>query len=453
MLARFEIEQAGSTVRREIVAGLVTFSTLSYILFVQPAVLSHPACGMDPAGVLFATCVASGVACLLMGFFANHPFALAPAMGHNFFFVFTVCAGMGMRWQEALAANFIAGLGLLALTPTRLRERVMASIPVPLAAGTAAGIGLLIAVVGLQWGGILQAHPVTFVQLGELGAPVALLSLFGLLVCAVLVTRRIPAAILIGILTTAAAGLAATRLFDLATPLVAFSGVIGAPPSPVGTAGELDFAGLFAHPARTWLTVIAVLFLLDLFDSVGSLLGLGRQAGLMRNGELPRAKAALASDAAATTLGAGLGTSTVTTYVESAAGIAAGGRTGLTAVVVGLGFFAALFFFPLFEMIGAGVVVASEPALVVRYPVIAPVLILIGALMIGALKDVDWDEPSDAIPAFLTALLMPLTFSITDGLAWGFIGYSLLGLVRGRQIPTLVHGISVLFVLRYALLS
>jgi len=444
----FQLEKAGTTVGRETVAGLVTFSTLSYILFVQPALLSHPAAGMDPDGVLFATCVASAVACFFMGLVARLPMALAPAMGHNLFFVFTVCLLMGFTWQEALGANLIAGLVFLALSWSSWRERVMLALPRELAAGITAGIGLLIALVGLEFGGLVGDNPATLIELGDLSAPTALLALFGLLVHVVLAARRVRGGILIGLGVTAMAGLAASAAFGLETPLVVWQGVVGAPPAP-SAAFQLDLAGLFARPWTDWLAVILVFLVLDLFDTVGSLLGLGKQSGLMRDGQLPRAKGAFFADAVGTTLGSLLGTSTVTVYIESASGIAAGGRTGLTAVVTGLCLLTGLVCAPLIATIGGGVPVGAEGA--VHYPVIAPVLVLIGSMMMGALKEVDWGDPARAIPAFLTLLIMPLSFSITDGIAWGCIAASViaLGTGRPRSVPLLVHAFTVLFILRY----
>lgn len=444
----FRLRDAGTTVGREVVAGLVTFSTLSYILFVQPAILSHPIAGMDAGGVLFATCVASAAACFLMGLCARLPLALAPAMGHNLFFVFTVCLLMGFRWQEALAANLVAGLVFLALSWSSWRERVMYALPTDLGAGITAGIGLLIALVGLEFGGLVADNPQTLVELGDLSAPTTLLALFGLIVHAILSARRVRGAILIGLCVTAAAGLAVSALFELEAPLVVWQGIVGAPPAP-STAFEFDLTGLFARPWTDWLAVIAIFLVLDLFDTVGSLLGLGRQAKLMSDGKLPRARQAFLADAAGTTLGALLGTSTVTVYIESASGISAGGRTGLTAVVTGLCLLAGLVFSPLIATVGGGVPVGDAGA--VHYPVIAPVLVLIGSMMMSALREVEWQDPAKAIPAFLTLLVMPLSFSITDGIAWGCIATSVIALGTGRVRSTslLVHAFSVLFVLRY----
>jgi AGZA family xanthine/uracil permease-like MFS transporter len=445
---RFRLAEHGTSARREVTAGLTTFATLSYILFVQPAVLS--AAGMEPGGVLFATCVASAAACFLMAVWTNYPIALAPGMGTNFFFAFTVCVGMGFSWQQALAANLIAGAAFLALSVTRFREAILEAMPPHLKHAVAAGIGLLIALVGLEWGGIVVADPVTYVRLGDLGDPVALLTVFGLLAGAVLLVRRAVAALLIGIAVTALAGWGASKALGLEVPLVRFGGLVGAPPEPTA-AFQLDFAGLFSRPLTDWLSVLAIFFMLDLFDTIGTLVGVGQRAGLLKDGVLPRARGALAADAAGTTLGALLGTSTVTSYVESAAGVSAGGRTGLTTLVVGLCMLLALVFTPLLAALGAGVEVAEG---VVRYPVLAPTLILVGSLMAGSLRHVEWDDPAFAIPAFLTVAIMPLSFSITDGIAWGFVATSVLDLARRGplRVSWIVHAFALVFVLRYVLL-
>lgn len=450
LLRRFELERAGSTARREILAGGVTFATLSYVLFVQPAVLG--AAGMDPGGVLFATCVASAVACFTMAWLANLPIALAPAMGHNFFFAFTVCGAMGLPWQQALAANLLSGGLFLALSPTGLRERVMEAVPVPLRAGIAAGIGLLIALLGLQWGGFVVDHPTTLVQVGDLRSPVPLATLAGLALTGVFLARRVPGAIGAGMVATGALAWAASRGLDLDLDpaLVAPVGELGAIPSPRGTAFQLDFAGLFARPAAQWLSIVAVFLFLDLFDTVGSLLGLGRQAGwLDARGRLPGARGAFAADATGTVLGATLGTSTVTTYVESAAGIASGGRTGLAAVTVGVLFLLSLFLAPLVQVFGAGVPVALGPGgeVVTCYPVLAPALIVVGSSMMGALADVDWRDPVEALPAFLTALVIPFGFSIAHGIAWGFVASSALALASRRRVSAVVHVVAAVVLL------
>lgn len=449
---RFGLRAAGTTVRREVTAGLATFCALSYILFFQPALLSLPLCGMPADGVLFATCVASAVACFLMAWWANYPIALAPGMGVNVFFAITVCGELGFSWQEALAANFLAGVVFLALGGSGLRERAMGALPPDLRFALAVGIGLFIAMLGLQWGNLVVDAPHTYVRLGALDHPVALLSITGLVITSVCVARGVPAAILVGILSTTGLGAVASRVWELDPVLVAFDGtVFAAPPSPTATAFSLDFTGLFARPLESWLGILLVFLVLDLFDTVGTLMGVGDRAGLLEDGRLPRARGALAADATGSVVGALLGTSTVTSYVESAAGVASGGRTGLTAVVVGVLMLCGLFCLPLIRAVGAGVDVDPTEAVSLRYPVLCPVLVLIGVLMMAAVKRIAWDDPKAAIPAFLTIIVMQLSVSITDGLAFGLISFSVLRFATGtlRGTSPLTHVLSLLLLLRY----
>ena len=435
----FHLAEHRTTVKTEIVAGVTTFLTMAYIVFVQPTVLS--AAGMDFGAVLTATCIASGIATLMMAFLANYPIAVAPAMGHNFFFAFTVCIGMQVPWQIALGAVAIAGTIFILTAGIGLREKVITAIPESLKHAIAVGIGLLIALIGLEWGGIVVDSPGTLVTLGRLGAPPALLTVFGLVVMGVLMARGIPGAVLIGILVSACVGSAAG--------LVSYQGVMSAPPSLAPTFMQLDVVGAL-QPAM-W-PVIFVFFFLALFDSVGTLVGVASRAGLMQGGTLPRVSQALLSDAGGTVIGAALGTSTVTAYIESATGVSAGGRTGLANVVTAILFFLSLFFSPLVKMIGGGYALGGG---MVLYPVVAPALILVGTMMIGGVRSIDWDDPTESIPAFLTIVIMPLAVSITDGIAFGFIAYAVLKLATGRAAEAhwLVHLFAVLFVLRYALLA
>lgn len=439
---RFQLKANGTTVRTETVAGATTFLTLSYIIFVQPAVLATT--GMDFGAVMVATCLASAGATLLMGLYANYPIALAPAMGHNFYFAFTVCGaavagGMGFRWEAALAGVFVSGALFLALSRYGFRERLLNALPDSLKHAIAVGIGLLIAFVGLQWAGLVVAKPGVLVGLGALGSPPVLLSLFGLALTATLLARGTPAAILWGIAATAALG--------LPLGLVTYRGLLSAPPSLSPTLLKLDLAGLLT---ASGLTVVFIFFFLALFDTIGTLVGIGEQAGLLRDGRLPRAEKALVADAAGMTAGALLGTSTITSYVESAAGVAAGGRTGLASVVTAGFFLLALFFAPLAQMVGGGYVTPGGAHL---YPVIAPTLILIGSFMLRGVSQVRWTDPTEAVPAFLTIILMPLTVSITEGITFGLIAYSLLKVVtgRGRQVPWLIHLFAGLLAVRYFL--
>lgn len=434
---RFALSAHGTTVRTELLAGATTFLTMAYIVFVQPAVLS--AAGMDFGAVLVATCVATALATTLMALLANYPIAVAPAMGHNFFFAYTVVGAMKVPWPVALGAVAIAGIVFILTAGVGLRERLITAIPQSLKHAIAAGIGLLIAMIGLQWAGVIVAAPGTLVGLGDLRSPPTLLALGGLVLTSVLVVRRVSGAFLWGILACTIAG--------IPLGVVRFDGVVSLPPSIAPTFLQLDIAGAFAPDM---LAVVFVFFFLALFDSVGTLVGIGEQAGLMRNGTLPRAREALLADAVGTVAGAALGTSTVTAYIESGAGVAAGGRTGLAGLVTAMLFVLSLFLYPLVRMIGGGFAVGHATL----YPVIAAPLVLVGTLMIGGIRNVEWSDPSEAIPAFLTIIMMPLAISITDGVAFGVIAYVLLKLALGRQrdVHVLLHVFAALFLARYVFL-
>lgn len=434
----FGLSQHQTTVRTEVAAGLTTFLALAYIVFVQPAVLG--AAGMDFGAVMTATCLASAFATLLMGLTANYPIAVAPAMGHNFFFAFTVVVGMKVPWPVALGAVAIAGVVFVLTAGVGLREKLITALPESLQHAIGAGIGLLIALIGLEWAGLVVASPGTLVTLGDLRSAPTLLALFGLAVTAVLHARKVKAAILVGMVASAVVGWLAG--------LVTFHGVVSAPPSLGPTLLRLDLAGALA-PAL-W-PVILIFFFLALFDSVGTLVGVAGQAGLLVGGTLPRARQALLADAVGTVAGAGLGTSTVTAYIESATGVAAGGRTGLASVVTAGLLLASLFFSPLVRMIGGGYDAGRGVTL---YPVVAPALILVGTLMMREVRRIDWDDATEAVPAFLTMIVMPLALSITEGIAFGFIAAVLLKLVtrRGGELHWLIYLFAALFVLRYAFL-
>ena len=432
----FKLRERGTTTRREAVAGITTFMTMSYIIFVQPAVLG--AAGMDPGAVMTATCLSAALGTILMAVLANYPIALAPAMGHNFYFTYIVVLILGYTWQEALGAVFIAGILFILLSTVGLRETLMDALPDCLKSGIPVGIGLLIALVGLEWSGIVVGHPVTYVALGDLKSTPTLLSVFGLLVMAVLFALRVRGAILIGIAASVAAG--------VIIGIIEFKGVVSAPPSLEPTLFKLDIPNIFKDPHL--ITVIFVFLFLDLFDTIGSLIGVSRQAGLMEDGKLPKAREALLSDAVATSVGALLGTSTVTSYIESVSGISAGGRTGLTSIVVALLFILAIFLSPLVQMIGSGYVAGGD---IVLYPVIAPALIIVGSMMFKNIVNISWDDYTESIPAFLTLVMMPLAFSITEGISFGVISYVLLKAVsgRGKQVHWLIYIFAVLFIARY----
>lgn len=434
---RFALSAHGTTVRVELLAGLTTFMTMAYIVFVQPAVLS--AAGMDFGAVLVATCLSTALASALMALMANYPIAVAPAMGHNFFFAYSVVVAMHVPWQTALGGVAIAGILFVLTAGIGLREHLITAIPQSLKHAIAAGIGLLIATIGLEWAGVIVASPGTLVTLGDLRHPPVLLALGSLALTSVLVVRGVPGAFLWGMLAATAVG--------LPMGIVRYEGLFGVPPSIRPTLLQLDIPGALTSEMAS---VVLVFFFLALFDSVGTLVGVGEQAGLMRDGVLPKARQALLADAIGTVAGAALGTSTVTAYIESGAGVAAGGRTGLTSLVTAALFVCALFAYPLVRMIGGGYVLGD----VRLYPVVATPLILVGTLMIGGLRQVPWHDPAEAIPAFLTIILMPLSASITEGVAFGLIAYVVLKVAsgRGREVHGLLYAFALLFVARYGFL-
>ena len=384
-----------------------------------------------------ATCLISAFSTLLMAFLANYPIALAPAMGHNFFFVFTVVGAMGFTWQVALGAVFISGVLFLAISLWGLREALVRAIPGSLKHGIAVGIGLLITLVGLEWGGFVASNPATLVTLGDLGAPAVWMSTAGLAVTMILLVRRQRGAILAGIFTSTALG--------LFLGVVRFEGVFASPPSIAPVALQLDIAGALSIGA---LPVIFIFFFLDLFDSIGSLIGIAHQGNFMKGEDLPRAREALMADAIGTTASGLIGNSTIVSYIESATGVAEGARTGLANIVTAGMFLLALFFAPLARMIGAGHTDASGLTL---YPTVAPALIIVGAFMMRNVGQISWDDPHEYIPAFITITVIPFTFSITDGIAFGLISYALLSLVSGRyrNLHWLIWIFTVLFLARY----
>jgi AGZA family xanthine/uracil permease-like MFS transporter len=437
MLERlFHLSSAGTTVRTEVVAGVTTFLTMAYIIFVQPTVMS--AAGMDAGAVLTATCLASALATLLMAILANYPIAVAPAMGHNFFFAFTVVVARGTPWPVALGAVAIAGSIFILTAGIGLRERVITAVPQTLKHAIGVGIGLLISFIGLEWSGIVVAAPGTLVSLGRLTSPPVVLALGTMALMAVLMARRIKGALLLSMCAAAVVGLAAG--------LVKFQGVVALPPSLAPTFLKLDVLGAL-RPGL--IDVVIVFFFLALFDSIGTLIGVAERAGLTRNGQLPRVRQALLADSIGTVIGAGLGTSTVTAYIESATGVSAGGRTGLTSLVTASLFLLALFFHPLVRTIGGGYAAGNN---VVLYPIVAPALVLVGVMMVEGVRRIPWDDLTEAIPAFLTIVVMPLAVSVTDGLAFGFISFALLKLATGRrrELDGLGYVFAVLFLVRYA---
>ena len=430
---RFELSARGTTLRTEILAGVTTFVTMAYIILVNPAILGQA--GMPVAAVAAATCLAAAFGCILMGLSANMPLALAPGMGLNAYFAFTVVGAMGVPWQVALGCVFISGVAFLLLTFAGLRQLIVAAIPSYLFAAVAGGIGLFIGFIGLKNAGIVVTSEATSVTLGNLKEPAAALALLGLAIIAALSAWKVRGAILLGILATTLAG--------WALGFVAFE------PQPYDltaiaeTAFQLDLAGVFSGEYGIGILEILFVFLfVDLFDNIGTLVGVTRRAGLVdEQGRIPKLNRIFFTDSVAAMTGALAGTTTVTSYVESAAGVQAGGRTGLTAIVCGLLFLLAMF--------------AAPYAQLVPLAATAPALILVGGLMMAPLVDVAWDDPEAAIPAFLTVAMIPLTFSIANGLAFGLTAYALIKIVRGkvRWTDWLLLTIAALFVARFVWLS
>jgi len=424
----FHLKENDTKVQRELFAGLTTFMAMAYVVVVNPRILAEG--GMPADGVLFATCLSSALATLMMGFCANYPIALAPGMSLNAYFTYSVVIGRHVPWQTALGVVFLSGVLFLALTLTKVREHIVNDIPDCLKHGTAAGIGLFIAFIGLRNAGLIVANPATFVSFGKISDRAALLAVAGLLLTAILMARRVSGAILLGMVIITIAGIPLglahwpEHLFSL--------------PHPEGTFLKLDLAGA----AKLGLgDLVFVFFFVDLFDNVGTLVGVCEQGKFMRDGKLPRASRALLADAFGTMAGALTGTSTVTSYIESAAGVAAGGRTGLGNLLIAALFGVAMFCAP---------VVAAVPVYAT-----APALILVGALMCGAVARVKWDDFTEAFPAFMTVVATPLTFSIATGLSLGLLSFTFLKLGSGRhkEISPLIWVLSVLFLCRYAFLG
>jgi AGZA family xanthine/uracil permease-like MFS transporter len=425
----FEFKALGADWRTEILAGFTTFMTMAYIIFVNPAILHET--GMPLAAVTAATCISAAIGSFLMGGFAKYPIALAPGMGLNAYFTYTVVKGMDVPWQAALGAVFLSGVAFFILTALGVRQLIISAIPFELYAAVAAGVGLFIAFIGFRNAGIIVPDAATTVRLGDLRNGHTLLAVCGLFLMAGLLAWRVRAAMLIGILGTTAVALAlgvskwapqTHRLRDLSATAFKLD---------VGTALHLGFA-----------EIVFVFLFIDLFDNIGTLVAVGKKANLFDAAHrIPRVNRILYSDAAATIVGSLTGTSTVVSYIESAAGVTAGGRTGVTAMVTGALFAVALFIAPV-----VGVIPAEATA---------PALIIVGSLMCGAVAEIEWGDPEIAIPAFLTVMAIPLTFSIANGLAFGFIAYTAMKMLRGkfREVNWFVYVLAALFAFRFLYLG
>ena len=421
----FGLKEQGTDVRTEFIAGLTTFLTMVYIVFVNPAILSKA--GMDTGAVFVATCIAAAASTLVMALYANYPIALAPGMGLNAFFAFTVVLTYKYTWQQGLAAVFCSGVIFFVISVTGLRQYVIDSIPHNLKLAVSAGVGLFLGIIALEEAHVVVAHPATLVTLGDLRNPVAILMLLGFVLIAALNYHKITGGTLIGILVVTAIGLP----FGLAH----YGGIVSLPPSLAPTLFQLDFSKI---SELTFIIVIFSILFVDVFDNAGTLIGVTHCTGLMKDGKLARMKEALISDSFAAMFGALIGTSTTTSYIESAAGVSAGGRTGLTAVFVAIFFLLALFFAPLAGMIPA---YASAAA-----------LLYVACLMARGLAEIDWDDITESAPAVITAVTMPLTYSIATGIGLGFITYALAKLISGKvaEASPAVIVLAVLFAIKFA---
>ncbi|CAH6866012.1 adenine:H(+) symporter [Vibrio chagasii] len=421
----FKLSENGTNVRTEIIAGLTTFLTMAYIIFVNPMILADA--GMDHGAVFVATCLAAAIGCFIMGFVANYPIAQAPGMGLNAFFTYAVVMGMGYTWQVALAAVFVSGVIFIFLSIFKIREWIINSIPMSLRVGISAGIGLFLAFIALSNAGIVVSNPATKVSLGDITAIAPILGALGFFLTIALVHRGVKGAVMIAILAITALGII---IGD-----VQYGGIMSTPPSLAPTFMQLDFSAVFEIGM---ISVVFAFLFVDLFDTAGTLVGVATKANLIKeDGKLPRLNKALLADSTATSIGALLGTSNTTSYVESVSGVAEGGRTGLTAVVVGVLFLLALFFSPLAGMIPA---YATSGA-----------LFYVAILMMSGLVSIDWRDLTEAAPVVVTCLLMPLTYSIAEGISLGFIAYAAIKLLsgKGRDVSPAVWIMSVIFILKY----
>jgi AGZA family xanthine/uracil permease-like MFS transporter len=430
MLERlFKLEENGTTVRREIIGGVTTFLTMAYIIFVNPAILSDA--GMDFGGVFVATCLAAAIGTAIMGFWANYPIAMAPGMGLNAFFTYGVVLGMGYAWQVALGMVFVSGIVFVIISVLPIREWIINAIPRSLKMATAAGIGLFLGIIAMKNAGIVVDNPATLVGLGDVTQWTVILAIVGFIIIAALDALKIPGSIILGIL--------AVTVLGIILGVSEFKGVADLPPDPGTVMFQLQIPDLLN------LAIVGIVFAFlftDLFDTTGTLIGVAHRAGLLdKDGKLPRLQRALVADSTATVIGAAAGTSPVTCYIESASGVRAGGRTGLTAVVVAILFLLALFLSPLADTIPAYAT--------------APALLFVACLMAQGITEVDWEDVTEYVPAVVLAMTMPFTFSITDGLAFGFITYAAIKLLSGRfgEAKPAVLVLAALFIAKYAWLG
>jgi AGZA family xanthine/uracil permease-like MFS transporter len=440
----FRFSERGTNLRTEVVAGLTTFMTMAYIVFVNPAILGTEGTSLPIQGVFVATCLAAAAASIAMGVVANFPVALASGLGLNAVVTYTLILGLGLTWQQAMACVVLEGLLVTILVLTKLREIILNAIPLPLKFAIAVGIGVFIAFIGLKNAGIVVADPVTYLKLGDFTRGPVLLAVFGLVLTLALVARGVRGGLVAGILLTALVGM--------------IFGVLPFPSSVVSLSFDTSTigGGVLAVPEVLRLTLVPVIFALfmtDFFDTMGTIIAVGQEAKLLdEEGQLPNAGKVLLVDSLAAVGGGAMGASSVTSYIESGAGVAEGGRTGLTSVVVGLLFLLALPFAPLVSVIGGSVPISGPEGQVIPIsPVTAPALVVVGFLMMTVVRFIPWDSTDEAIPAFLTILTLPLTFSISYGIGFGFISYVLIKLARGKpgEVHPLLYAVAALFALDF----
>ncbi len=423
----FGLSQHKTTVKTEVIAGITTFMTMAYILAVNPDILGKT--GMEKSAIFSATALSAIVATLVMALWARLPFALAPGMGLNAFFAFSVCLGMGYTWQFALTAVFLEGIIFILLTAFNIRELIVNSIPANMKHSISAGIGLFIAFIGMQNAGLIVNNDAVLVGLGKMDSPTVIITVFGVLLTGILLASKVKGALLIGILASTLLGIPfeVTQIPD--------GSLVSIPPSIAPVALQFDFSEVFS---LKMLIVLFTFLFVDMFDTVGTLVGVASKADMIDNkGKLPRVKQALFADAVGTTVGSMLGTSTVTTYVESAAGVAEGGRTGLTSLTVAAMFFIALFFAPIFLMVPASAT--------------APALIIVGSFMMTPILKVDFSDYTESIPVFFTIIMMPLTYSIAEGIVFGMLSYVILKVATGKfqEVSLVSYFLAILFILKF----
>lgn len=431
----FKLKDRKTNIKTEILGGTTTFLTMAYVIFVQPAILSIA--GMDFGAVMTSTCIAAAVAMILMGLFANYPIAMAPLMGENFFFVFTVVIGMHFSWQVALAAVLIEGILFMLLSSTKIREMIVDGLPESLKMGMAMGIALFIAFIGLRWSGIVVSDQATGVTLGNLESKPVLVAVCGIVITAALMARKVKGAILWGILST--------TVIALFAGVAKFYGIVSAPPSIAPVFMKFDFSKIFT---AEFILIVFVMLYMEVFDTIGTIVGIGTHGGFIKNKKMPGVGRALFVDSVGTTLGAVFGNSTVSSYIESNTGVSEGARTGLANLVTAAFFILALFFYPLVKTIGSGVEIGPGNFI---YPCVAPALIIVGFLMISHMVKIDFADITESLPAYLTIIGIPLTYNIYYGIAFGVVSYPLIKIIAGRSkdVTPLMYVLSSLFVVSF----